>query len=113
MKTAQTYFVIGVNGVGKSTVIPELKALLDVTAFEIHDFDERGVPNNAGKDWRESETLYFAKLGKANAVKGITTLICGFSKVAEVLAAAQSAESKPNIILLDANAETITKRIMN
>lgn len=37
------YFICGVNGVGKTAVIPELRLFLSEKDFIIHDFDERGV----------------------------------------------------------------------
>ena len=35
----QFFLITGVNGIGKSSVIPELGSLLDADIFEIHDFD--------------------------------------------------------------------------
>ncbi|RJQ31045.1 hypothetical protein C4572_03180 [Candidatus Parcubacteria bacterium] len=51
------YFLTGVSGAGKTAVIQPLKALLGV-GFEVHDFDERGVPDNAGHEWRFEETRH-------------------------------------------------------
>ncbi len=51
----KVYFITGVNGVGKSTLIEYLKTFL-VGSFEVHDFDERGVPDKVGRQWRIDET---------------------------------------------------------
>ena len=55
---SKTTFVIGTNGVGKTTVMNEVRKLISGSNFELHDFEERGVPDNADKTWRISETLH-------------------------------------------------------
>lgn len=100
------YFVIGVNGVGKTTLMPHLKSLLSESVFEIHDFDERGVPNNADRTWRRSETEYWLELGEENKKRGVATIICGFAKPQELGGRAET-------ILLDANGEKIEERLKN
>lgn len=107
------FFVIGVNGVGKSTVLPYLKALLSENYFDFHDFDERGVPDNADKDWRVSETIYWINLGKLNIGKGISTVICGFAKPEEIVNGANNLSEITKIIFLDADEKTIEERIKN
>ena len=98
------YFVIGANGAGKSTILPDLRTRLPEKFFELHDFDERGVPDNADKVWRMSETDYWIGLGEENKSKGISTIICGFSKPAEIGARAR-------IILLDVDEAALKKRL--
>lgn len=110
---SDVYFVIGVNGIGKSSVIPYLKENLVKGSFEIYDFDERGVPNNADKIWRQSETLYWTGLGKSNLEKDITTIICGFSKLIDINEAGNQLGFYPKVILLDASDEVISKRILS
>ncbi|NTW30766.1 MAG: hypothetical protein HGA33_05790 [Candidatus Moranbacteria bacterium] len=100
----KTFFVIGVNGVGKSTVLPYLRRLLPVEKFDVHDFDERGVPDNADKMWRMSESDYFIGLGEVNMSRGISTVICGFVKPLEIVGRAEC-------ILLDADEEIIRERL--
>lgn len=97
-------FVIGANGVGKSSVLSEISSLLPTEKFELHDFDERGVPDNADKVWRASETQHWISIGEENATKGISTIIFGFVKPQEV-------EGHTDIILLDADNETLEERI--
>ena len=60
------FFVVGVNGVGKTTTLNLLKNQLPMSSFSLYDFDEKGVPDNAGKDWRRSETGYWLSLGIEN-----------------------------------------------
>jgi 2-phosphoglycerate kinase len=104
---SKIYFITGVNGAGKTTVIGPLKVLLDQD-FEIHDFDERGVPDNADRKWRMDKTQYWIDLGVKNAQKNISTMICGFARPSEI-------KNNPLVkfILLDADRETIRKRLMN
>jgi broad-specificity NMP kinase len=76
---AEIYFITGVPGSGKSTVMELLKLEMD-PHYQIHDFDERGVPDNVGQsNWQEEETLHWIKKGIENQEKGITTIICGFA----------------------------------
>lgn len=100
-------FIIGVNGVGKTAVIKPLKSLLD-NRFEIHDFDERGVPNNVQRQWRLDETRYWIELGKENIKKNISTIICGFARPSEI-----ERDQFIELILIDADEETIEKRLWN
>jgi len=46
----QLFIITGVNGIGKSTIIPELKGLLNSKNFVVHYFDERGVPDKADRE---------------------------------------------------------------
>lgn len=108
---SRIHFVIGVNGVGKTSIIPYLNAMLG-EGSAIHDFDERGVPNNAGSEWRRSETKHWIETGKRALDEGISTVISGYSKPKEIRAAADEVDVPVSIILLDADAETITNRIL-
>lgn len=108
---SKTIFIIGVNGVGKSTLLPYLKSLLPEDKFETHDFDERGVPDNADKNWRINETTYWISLGERNKEKGMSTLICGFIKPHEITENSKDLSDAPVIFFLDADEETIEKRI--
>jgi energy-coupling factor transporter ATP-binding protein EcfA2 len=105
------YFIIGVNGVGKSTLIPHLRPALAGKSFVISDFDERGVPDDADAEWRKSETRHWLSVGKENLLSDTSTIICGFSKPEEIRTAAGELEVPVSVILLDADAETITRRI--
>lgn len=106
------FLITGVNGIGKSTLLSELKKSLDSDVFSIHDFDERGVPDNADKIWRQSETFYWIELGKKNKEVGRSTIICGFMKFPEIRDSLEQLSISANICLLDANDEIISKRIL-
>ncbi len=106
-------FICGVNGVGKSTVIPRLKSLLSEKEFIIHDFDERGVPENAGSSWRISETKHWLDLAKKDAERNLTTIICGFVKPTDFEEASKDIGSKIRCIFLDANPDAIRARLAN
>lgn len=102
--STKIYFVIGANGAGKSTILPHLRFRLSEEFFELHDFDERGVPDNADRNWRISETDYWIDIGEENKSKGISTIICGFSKPAEI-------GTRAEIILLDVDEVALEKRL--
>ncbi len=106
-RKTKIYFISGVCGVGKTTIINHLKSLLSNKYYDIHDFDERGVPNNASRDWRKRETQYWINLGKQNFKENIFTIICGFSNPEEI----SKSEKNISFILLDADKETIRERI--
>ncbi|MDP1883952.1 MAG: hypothetical protein Q8L10_01145 [Candidatus Moranbacteria bacterium] len=102
------YFISGVNGIGKSTIMPFLSSLLPADKFEIHDFDERGVPENADRNWRISETQHWIDEGMRLAQENKSTVICGFVKVADF----PDSESLEIVkIFLDAQPETIRQRL--
>ena len=107
------YFIIGVNGVGKSSITPFLKEALNSNTFIIHDFDERGVPDNADSVWRVSETLHWIKTGKENIDKYISTIICGFSKPKEIKKVSEDIRADVQVCLLDIKAEILKDRIMS
>ena len=102
------YFITGVCGVGKSAVIPDLKLSFDKKDFDIHDFDERGVPSGVNREWRKKETEFWLNLGRLNLKNNISTIICGFSNPKEVI---YNNIDNTRFILLDAEKETIKNRI--
>jgi predicted ATPase len=113
MQSSRVIFIIGVNGVGKSSIIPFLKEKLDSNTFEIHDFDERGVPDNADKDWRQSETKHWLNIGKKNLNNNTSTIVCGFIKPEEVKNATQESNIDSITILLDIDEVSLTSRILS
>ncbi|MEK7069791.1 MAG: hypothetical protein AAB962_01915, partial [Patescibacteria group bacterium] len=78
------YFISGVNGIGKTTIMPPLEALLSNDKYEIHDFDERGVPENADGVWRISETRHWVNKGIELGNENKSIIVCGFIKPAEL-----------------------------
>ncbi len=104
------YFITGVNGVGKSSIMPYLNALLPEDEFEVHDFDERGVPENADSEWRISETQYWVSEGAKLADKNKSIVICGFVKATDFQDLPNSSEIVA--IFLDAVPEIIRERLI-
>lgn len=105
---SKVYFITGVCGAGKTTVILYLKSLLNNENYDIHDFDERGVPDGADRQWRIKETEYWINHGKQNIKDDISTIICGFSNPEEIV---YSDEDNIKFILFDADDKTIKQRI--
>lgn len=108
------FFITGVNGVGKSSIMPGLRALLPESDYVILDFDARGVPDNAGRDWRISETRHWISEGGKNAAEGKSTVICGFIKPSDLgeYALAQPGSPEIVLILLHAGPEIIRQRLI-
>lgn len=109
------FFITGVNGVGKSAIIPHLKTALSENKFAIFDFDARGVPENAGKNWRISETKHWMSVGKRISDEGKSTIICGFIKLSDFEDYDLIHHAPPEIvpILLSAKPEIIRQRLIN
>jgi RNase adaptor protein for sRNA GlmZ degradation len=108
------FIITGVNGIGKSSVIPELKRTLDPSIFVVHDFDERGVPDNADREWRKSEMKHWVTISELNMSKNISTVVCGFVKANDITLALEDASDIPvSICLLDASLETISTRVLS
>jgi len=107
---AKLYFITGACGTGKSSIIPYLKKNLE--GFDIHDFDEVGVPENPTVQWRKDTTDYWLKVASENAKKDISTLIVGLSIPQEVRNS-QYFSSAPKIYycLLDISEEERCKRL--
>lgn len=49
------YFISGASGSGKSAIIPNLKNILG-DRVRVYNFDDFGVPEGAGKKWRQEST---------------------------------------------------------
>lgn len=105
-------FICGVNGVGKSSVIPYLALLLSSDEYDIRDFDERGVPENAGRAWRASETAYWLETGK-RTLKDTDrlTIVCGYIKPIDFGTSLKNLGSTIQCVLLDANPDAIRQRL--
>jgi broad-specificity NMP kinase len=110
---AKIIFIIGVNGVGKSSIIPILKQKVNNNQCEVHDFDERGVSDNADKIWRQNETNFWINFGKKNLTQDITTIICGFVKPIELNQIASINDIIPIVILLHGDNVNIQSRMLS
>ena len=102
------YFITGSCGVGKTSVLRELKAALPKEKFAFHDLDERGFKST--KDWREGELKFFKAQAETDLKNGISTFISGFSRPSEVF---DNTDDNNQIImvLLHASPEVIKFRI--
>ena len=107
---SKIYFVTGVCGVGKSTIIPYLKKLLPQDRYDVRDFDERGVPDGADTAWRKSEVEKWLALGAENGESGIETIVCGFSKDTDLPLWENATNAK--FIFLDATPKTVKERLI-
>ncbi|NHJ05225.1 MAG: hypothetical protein EAX90_10395 [Candidatus Heimdallarchaeota archaeon] len=87
-------FITGVSGSGKSTLVPYLKKYLPL--FDVHDFDEFGVPEDVDLIWRLDTTDFWLKKAKDNLAREISTIISGTSVPSEIL---NSSEYDPIMII--------------
>ena len=113
MKAAQIYFISGVCGVGKTSVITHLKNILPAGEYDVRDFDERGVPDGGGLEWHNKETLYWLDIANANAKENKSTIICGFAEPERLGRVHDKEKHLPaQLILLHASGDTIRKRLI-
>jgi len=101
------YFITGVPGSGKSTIIEPLRAALGA-GFAVHDFDEQGVPDNVDPSWAQQETKHWEQRAEVNAQQGITTVVCGFVFPTHI-----SKSSEAVLVLLDLTAQDLTQRLLS
>lgn len=111
MKGPEVYFISGVCGVGKSSVLKHLKALLPADRYDIRDFDERGVPDGGGLEWHNNETLYWLEAAKENAKVGKSTIIGGFAEPERFKKVYKTEHPKATLFLLHASGDTLRKRL--
>src|SRR6185436_13154297 len=99
------FFVTGVVGAGKSTMMRPLQTMLGAR-YAIHDFDERGVPDKVDFDWAAQEKRHWIDVGAANSQKGIVTVICGFA-----LPSDEDDRELVQFILLDLSEAALRERL--
>lgn len=111
-KEPQIYFISGVCGVGKSSVIKYLKNLLPLDKYDIRDFDERGVPDGGGQEWHDGETFHWLDIAKENSKKDKSTIVCGFQNPERFRELHKKEAHVPvTLFLLHASADTLRKRL--
>jgi broad-specificity NMP kinase len=103
---ARIFFVTGVVGAGKSTMMGPLQALLG-TRLDLHDFDERGVPDDVDMEWAAREKRHWISVGVANAEKGLATVICGFAVPGH-----DDDRELVQFVLLDLDEEALRQRLL-
>lgn len=109
--SAKLYFISGVCGIGKSSLIPHLKNLLSPENYDVHDLDERGVPDGGGKKWHDAEVRYWIDIGNKNATNNISTIVCGFAEPEAVAQIKQPSDLEIELIMLDASDDTLRSRL--
>jgi broad-specificity NMP kinase len=112
VKASRVYFISGTSGVGKTTTMSYLKALLPLDKFDIRDFDERGVPDGGGPKWHRKETSHWLDVAEVNAKNGISTIICGFNEPKRVRAVLKESHPPVELILLHASGDIIKRRLL-
>lgn len=92
------YFIGGASGSGKTAVMPYLKELLG-DSVAVYDFDDIGVPEDAGKKWRQESTeKWLQKL----LIEGKDACLLGQIVLGEILSCPSAKEiDKINFCLLD------------
>ena len=104
-------FITGTSGAGKSVLVPLLRERLPF--FDVHDFDELGVPEDVDINWRLKTTDYWLKVAKENLAKNKSTIISGTSIPEEILNSSEYNSSLDvRFGLLKANKSTIQERLL-
>jgi len=106
-----SFWISGVCGSGKSTLAVRLKQILPTDQFDVHDFDERGVPFPTPACWRPEETGHWHGVASENARQGRTTIICGATHADEIVASTPTHLPMPRLCLLETSHEDIARRL--
>lgn len=94
------FFITGANGSGKSASLHGLREHRPDIAW--YDFDDVGVPPDAGTFWRQESTQYWVDKALENQAQGLDTGICGHAILGEVLATPHSVDVQGiSLCLLD------------
>jgi GTPase SAR1 family protein len=105
------YFTTGSSGVGKSILVREMKGKLPAN-FEVHDFDEAGVPLGADQSWRLATTRKWIETAKKNSLSNISTIIVGLTHPDEVNQIAIRDAVQVSYIMLEVDDDELKKRLM-
>ena len=105
------FFISGVCGAGKSSIIPHLKSALPSKTYQVYDFDARGVPENADHKWRFTETQHWINEGIKLSEKNKSIVVCGFTNPDEFGNEIEHERSGVVFILLDAKPKIIRQRL--
>lgn len=112
MNQNKIYFISGVSGVGKTSTLEHLKKILPQNAFDVRDFDERGVPDGGGSVWHDNETRHWLDVAMSNAKIGKSTIISGFTNPEQFKKIHKPESDIPaQIILLDVSPDILRKRL--
>jgi len=110
----KTFFITGAEGVGKTSILKLLNAKLPKANFDIHDFDELGVPlENLSLQWRLDATYHWIDKAIKNQKKNLNTIIVGLSLPSEVGDIKESTMLREIIFcLLDVSEKEREKRLI-
>ena len=112
MNKKTIYFISGASGVGKTSVIKHLKGILPEN-YEVHDFDETGVPDNADSVWRKQRSNEWIKEGIEKLFNKQGFVVCGVSHPEEIESFKKIFTSTNiEMILLTAKDSVIRERLM-
>lgn len=92
--------------------MPYLKLSLPQSEYRVFDFDERGVPENADRNWRISESKHWIEEGNKLLQENINTVICGFIKPDDLPNSSDEKSAEIRLILLNAEPEIIRQRLI-
>lgn len=108
--TPKIIFITGVSGSGKSTLVPYMKEHLP--SFDVHDFDEFGVPEDVDITWRLDTTDFWLKKAKDNLARGISTIISGTSVPKEIFNSSEyNSILDVQFVFMDIPESTIQERL--
>lgn len=112
MSQNKIYFISGVSGVGKTSTLEQLKKILPQSAFDVRDFDERGVPDGGGPQWHDNETRHWLDVAVSNAGNGKSTVISGFTNPEQFKKIHNTGKDiLAQIILFDVSSDLLRKRL--
>jgi hypothetical protein len=103
------HFIIGASGSGKTACKEELRSLL--VGYDVHDFDDIGVPSNADKKWRQETTELWIRRIVDSEIQGKFCLL-GQMVLGEILACPSAKKLEHiNAYLLDCSDIIRVKRL--
>jgi hypothetical protein len=90
--------------------MPFLRELLPHDKYQVIDFDSRGVPDGADRNWRITEATHWVEEGVRANQAGKELIVCGFAKPQDFAGLQEPIEV--NIIVLHADEQTIRNRLI-
>ena len=106
-------FITGSSGIGKSELVPHLRAALG-EKFRVHDFDELltkdvALNSNLLDEWRKNATRTWFQVAAREHAEGYTTVVVGLMFPSELNEASNHTEFRT--LLLDCSQLEIERRL--